>query len=598
MANEKDRNGSGNADKSIPKEDESGLGNLPPLSDFDSESLQSDMPLPPLASAGSDAGKGVVGKGAAGGLPPLSDLSVETPAPTGGNVKPAPVGFEMGPTDFESPAFDTPAPKARPSKGFQDPAADSDFSPETPEIGPGPDSDMDTPMFDSAFGGGGGGGFTPAFDTPAPTQAMETPMFGGERPPRGGAAVAPEQTGFDEGAFGPGGAFEPSGTPAPDFSPDTGLGAARQPPLPPEPEKKKKRVALGGAGAKSPLITVLAAVICLVVGIAVGPFLSTKATFIPNPLRTEIANKDQEIASLNDQIKRAMKVAEGPGGKVSPEEVDRLLKQQEEVTAKIKQLETDQQARQADLDKTTSQLEQVRGDLEAKNEEFVTTQDAFEDLQNQTAIVQARQMGLAAEVERLTGLVGTLEEASERSKETTDALRASVDRLLVEVKEGIPLTPEKYSRDARIVAAEGLKAKVDAAKWVTPDLLDAYTTLYLKELDIASLTAYFFARIPVTNRIGIKETKWAECLMKGDWAVYYRTLDGKNIGSYENTAQPGQTPEYAFRETLPSDIQKHIEQEIVASRGPNAESDLKALAEKQTIMKGDTSSFQRVFSSL
>jgi hypothetical protein len=205
---------------------------------------------------------------------------------------------------------------------------------------------------------------------------------------------------------------------------------------------------------------------------------------------------------------------------------------------------------------------------------------------------------LAAEVERLTGLVGTLEKASERSNETTDALRASVDRLLVEVKEGIPLTPEKYSREARIAAAEELKAKVDAAKWVTPDLLDAYTTLYLKELDIASLTAYFFARIPVTNRLGIKETKWAECLMKGDWAVYYRTLDGKNIGSYENTAQPGQTPEYAFRETLPSDIQKHIEQEIVASRGPNAESDLKALAEKQTIMNGDTSSFQRVFSSL
>ena len=592
MANEKDRNGSGNADKSKPKEEESNLGNLPPLSDFDSESLQPDMPLPPLASAGSDAGKGV-----SGGLPPLSDLSVETPVPTGGNVKASPVGFEMGPTDFESPAFDTPAPKARQSKGFQDPAADSDFSPETPEIGPGPDSDMDTPMFDSAFGGAAGGGFTPAFDTPAPTQAMETPMFGGERPPRGGAAVAPEQPGFDEGAFGPGGAFEPGGTPAPDFSPDTGLGAVRQPPLPPVPEKKK-RVSLGAGGGKSPLTTVLAAVICLAVGIAAGPFVSTKLAFIPNPLRTELANKDQEITSLNDQIKRAMKVAEGPDGMVSQEGVNRLLKQQEEVTAKIKQLETDQQARQTDLDKTTSQVEQVRGDLEAKNEEFVKTQDAFEDLQNQTAIVQARQMGLAAEVERLKGLVGTLEAASERSKETTDALRASVDRLLVEVKEGIPLTPEKYSREARIAAAEELKTKVDAAKWVTPDLLDAYTTLYLKELDIASLTAYFFARIPVTNRIGIKETKWAECLMKGDWAVYYRTLDGKNIGSYENTAQPGQTPEYAFRETLPSDIQKHIEQEIVASRGPNAESDLKALAEKQDIMKGDTSSFQRVFSSL
>jgi len=592
MANEKDRNGSGNADKSKPKEEESNLGNLPPLSDFDSESLQPDMPLPPLASAGSDAGKGV-----SGGLPPLSDLSVETPVPTGGNVKASPVGFEMGPTDFESPAFDTPAPKARQSKGFQDPAADSDFSPETPEIGPGPDSDMDTPMFDSAFGGAAGGGFTPAFDTPAPTQAMETPMFGGERPPRGGAAVAPEQPGFDEGAFGPGGAFEPGGTPAPDFSPDTGLGAAKQPPLSPEPEKKKKP--LGAGAGKGPLTTVLAAVICLVVGIAAGPFVSTKLTFIPNPLRSQLDSKQTDLDAMTRQRDDARKASEGSGGApVSPKTVEKLIQQQNDLNAQIKQLEGDRQARQADLDKTTSQVEQVRGDLEAKNEEFVKTQDAFEDLQNQTAIVQARQMGLAAEVERLKGLVGTLEAASERSKETTDALRASVDRLLVEVKEGIPLTPEKYSREARIAAAEELKAKVDAAKWVTPDLLDAYTTQYLKELDIASLTAYFFARIPVTNRIGIKETKWAECLMKGDWAVYYRTLDGKNIGSYENTAQPGQTPEYAFRETLPSDIQKHIDQEIVASRGPNAESDLKALAEKQTIMNGDTSSFQRVFSSL
>jgi len=592
MANEKDRKGSESADKSKPKEEESGLGNLPPLSDFDSESLQPDTPLPPLAPAGSDAGKGV-----SGGLPPLSDLSVETPVPTGGNVKPSPVGFEMGPTDFESPAFDTPAPKARPSKGFQDPAADSDFSPETPEIGPGPDSDMDTPMFDSAFGGAAGGGFTPAFDTPAPTQAMETPMFGGERPSRGGAAVAPEQPGFDEGAFMPGGAFEPGGTPAPDFSPDTGLGAAKQPPLSPEPEKKKKP--LGAGAGKGPLTTVLAAVICLVVGIAAGPFVSTKLTFIPNPLRSQLASKQTDLEDMTRQRDAARKASEGSGGQpVTPETVEKLIQQQNDLNAQIKQLEGDRQARQADLDKTTSQLEQVRGDLEAKNEEFVKTQDAFEDLQNQTAIVQARQMGLAAEVERLTGLVGTLEKASARSNETTDALRASVDRLLVEVKEGIPLTPEKYSRDARIAAAEELKAKVDAAKWVTPDLLDAYTTLYLKELDIASSTAYFFARIPVTNRLGIKETKWAECLMKGDWAVYYRTLDGKNIGSYENTAQPGQTPEYAFRETLPSDIQKHIEQEIVASRGPNAESDLKALAEKQGIMKGDTSSFQRVFSSL
>jgi predicted nucleic acid-binding Zn-ribbon protein len=594
MANAKDSNDSGGVDESKQKKKEEGaLGNLPPLSDFDSEEFQSDTALPPLGSPRSDAAKGP-----SGGLPPLGELSVETPAPTGGNVKPEPPGFEMAAAEFESPTFDTPPPKPRSSKGFQDPAADSDFSPETPEIGPGPDSDMDTPMFDSAFGGAAGGGFTPAFDTPAPTQAMETPMFGSERPSRGGVA-APEQPGFDEGAFMPGGAFEPGVTPAPDFSLDTGLGAAKQPPLPPEPEKKKKRVSVGVGAGPGLLVTVLAAVICLVVGLVLGPFLSTRVSFIPNPLRSQLADKDTELKSLNDKLSRAVKAQEQLGGRaVSPEEVERLLKQQEEVSAKIKQLETDQQTRQAELDKTTSQFDQVRGDLDAKNEEFVKTQDTFEDLQNQTAIVQARQMGLKAEVERLTGLVGTLEEASARSNTTKEGLQTSVERLLIDIKEGIPLTPDKFSREARLAAVEDLKAKVEAAKWVTPDLLDAYTTLYLKELDIASSTAYFYARIPVTSKIGDKETKWAECLMKGNWAVYYRTLDGKNVGSYENVAQPGQTPQYEFRETLPPDIQKHIAQEIVASRGPDAESQLKALAEKQAIMDGDASSFQRVFSSL
>jgi predicted nucleic acid-binding Zn-ribbon protein len=432
---------------------------------------------------------------------------------------------------------------------------------------------------------------------------METPMFGGAPASRGGGVEGP---GFDDGAFMPGAAFEPGGTPAPDFSPDTALGvtmgAAPKPPLPPETDAKKRKkkggeAAVGGKGP-SPLKAVLAAAICLVIGVVVGPFLSTKVQYIPNPLRADIASKQSEIDKLNADLKRAVDAKPKDGKAISQETINQLVQQQTDLNAKIAELETAQQAKQADLEKTTGQIEQVRTDLEQKNEEFVKTQDAFEDLQNQTAIVQARQMGLAAEVERLTGLVGQLDEANQRSSATTQSLKSSVERLVVQIKEGIPLTPEKYSRDARMAAVQDLKTRVELAKWVTPELLNDYTTIYIKELEISSSTAYFFARIPVTNNLGVRETKWAECLMKGNWAVYYRTLDGKNIGSYENTAEPGVTPTYAFRETLPEEVQKHINLEISASRGPDAEARLKALAEKQNIVDGNTSSFQRVFNSL
>ena len=102
-------------------------------------------------------------------FPPISDIPVETPIPGGGSPVVDTPAFETPTSDT---GLDTPS-----GAGFQDLAADSDFTPETPEVAPpGPDSDIDTPMFDSAFGGGTD--FSDAADTSAPTQAMETPMFG------------------------------------------------------------------------------------------------------------------------------------------------------------------------------------------------------------------------------------------------------------------------------------------------------------------------------------------------------------------------------------------------------------------------------------
>ena len=65
---------------------DSGLGNLPPLSDFDSQSGigASDAGLPPLG------GFDEVGRGGYddGGLPPISDIDVETPQPSGISTPP------------------------------------------------------------------------------------------------------------------------------------------------------------------------------------------------------------------------------------------------------------------------------------------------------------------------------------------------------------------------------------------------------------------------------------------------------------------------------------------------------------------------------
>ena len=576
------------------QQDDSGIDNLPPLSSFDSSGSadeESDGGLPPLGTFDSDKPTDS-DKPSVGGLPPIDDISVETPTPTGGYIKPPPPGFESA--EFESPGFETPPAEPQAGEGpgtsFQDLQADSDFSPETPEIGPGPDTDLETPMFDSAFGGEGGESFTPAFETPAPTQAMETPMFGQAGPPQGD-----EMPAFDEGAFTPDAGLE--GTPPPDFGPDTGV-TAEQPAVMAPP---LEAVPAGGAagGLATVLMLVAGVVFGLLVGAFVGPTLSNSLGFIPNPLRSEVASRDTRIADLQNQVGELMKrKGEEEGPVLSPEKIKELMRQQDELTAANNKLEEDQAAAQANLEKTQTTLEEVRGDLEALSQEYVTTQEAFEDLQNQTSIVQARQLGLKAEVQRLTGMVGALEDADARRSASKDALAHSVDQLTIQIKEGIPLTPQKYSRADRLAAAEDLKQKVAVANWVTPALLNAYTDLYGTEMEIAASTEYFFAKIPVTTRLGDREEQWAECLMKGNWSVVYRSLDGKSIGLYENIAAPGDAPVYGFRDQLPKEMKNTIEQDIFASRVDGFEEKIVMLAEKQEVSEGETTKYQRAFDSL
>ncbi len=557
---------------------DSGLGNLPPLSDFDSQGgLGSDGGLPPLGSFDSES----VGtpSDSDGDLPAISDIDVDTPNPTGGSSG----GFSSNVKDtFSSGSpLDTPAAGSGGGAGFQDLAADSDFSPETPEIGPGPESNVDTPMFDSAFGGGDAG-FSASVDTPSPTQAMETPMFGG------GDGGAVGGGGFDPGGFGGGmgggGGFD-AGTPPPDFSPDTDLHAMATTGAGAAPPPKRG----GGAGIA------IAAVVALLIGIVAGPFVEGYLP-IPTPLKGEVTSLKNDVNRLEMEVKAAEGRANQGANQMSPEELAKLRNDMDQVLAELNENRPKLEELNADIAAATSELDAVENDLSLKTEEFLSAQKLFEDLQNETAIIQARQRGLIAEVDRLTGHVGELEVANERRIASKDALGHAIDRLYIQVAEGIPLTPEKYNHTERVAAVESLRDRLSETNWVTPALMNEYTDLYLKELAIGAGEEYFFARLAVKDQFGNTVRKWAECLMRGNWAVYYRTLDGKNVGIYKNLGD-SETPRWGYTEEFPDRTKAEIEDMVFSSRVEGFEEKVLALAEKELASEPDTP-WQKAYSSL
>ena len=203
---------------------------------------------------------------------------------------------------------------------------------------------------------------------------------------------------------------------------------------------------------------------------------------------------------------------------------------------------------------------------------------------------------MLAENERLTEAVGELEVADARRAATKDTLQHNAELLIVQIQGGSPLTPARYAYQQRLDRAMDLRDKIAKAKWVDPQLLDEYTSLYVAELAIASSREYFYARVPVKDELGNPYYIWAECLMNGNWSVYFQTIDSKIVGSYENTAGSG-PPKYEFRQDLPEDMRADIVQAITAARPEGWEAKIKDLQAKQAIYH-DESNLQRNFSSL
>ncbi len=580
-----------------------GLHSLPPLSEFDSASDsggQTDSDLPPLDTPGAEDDEGF------SGLPPIVDIRVDTPAvrpsdldtPTPGKRTPAtrtpskrtpanPSGARTvatpSPAGFKTPSDSDLASPSDGGFGFQDFAADSDFSPETPEIGPGPDSDIETPMFDSAFGGDSDE-FTSGARSSSPTQAIQTPMIG--KPKSSG--------GFDDDF---GGATPDVGTPVPDFSPDTGAGISRDTGgMTPAP--------VGGIPRRSSrLASILVGVAALFIGVIGGLFLypaaNGKLPLLPDPYTSQLAQKDGKIDELTTRIAKMVEIK--PGGEtISQEELDDLIAKFNETRAKLTGATDELAQKQEELNTLNNQVELVKADIAEKNDQFVEAREELDDLVNETAITQARYEGLLAENERLTGAVGELEVADARRAATKDTLQHNAELLIVQIQGGSPLTPARYGYQQRLDRAVELRDKIAKAKWVDPQLLDEYTSLYVAELAIASSREYFYARVPVNDDLGNPYYIWAECLMNGNWSVYFRTIaDDKDeavVGSYENTAGSG-PPTYEFRQDLPEDMRADIVLAISAARPEGWEAKIKDLQVKQAIYQNETN-LQRNFSSL
>lgn len=609
MPEDKSRNGKGNpedesrddvfdfgsedssaGDSAFGGSSDSGLGNLPPLSDFESSDTLSDSNLPPLSTISSDSGKG-----SEGGLPPLSDISVETPMPTGGNIKPPPPGYGPDDSAFHTPAsesgLDTPQPGSK--TGFQDLAGDSDFSPETPEVGPGPESDMETPMFDSAFGITESDFSTPT-ETPAPTQAMRTPMFGIDE---GAEAfgVPEEPPVFGRPAAAQAAAPFEAGTPVPDFSPDTGIPFAQETPAG-QPPAKKRKVKAGKAPARI-LVSVIAAILCLIVGIVAGPFVSEKVKVLPNPARDTLAQLQTDMSKLqaqlrerDTQLKQYQDAITKTGeGVISEEEFQKRV-------AEYKRIGDELTTLTSTVEEKKNNLKDIQSDIDIATEDYVKTKEMLDNVQKDVAIMEAREEGLLAENDRLVALNGDLTEANERRIATKAALESAIDQLYIQVSEGIPLTPQKYAYSQRTEAVENLRKETAHAKWVTPDILNQYTNLYLDELAIAATTEHFYARIPINHSFGGNESMWAECLMNGNSSVYFMTIDGKYAGIFQNVSDTS-LPRYEFRQFLPKAVDEQIRKSIEAARPKDFAKELEAVKARQEA-RNDQTPLQKMFESL
>ena len=143
----------------------------------------------------------------------------------------------------------------------------------------------------------------------------------------------------------------------------------------------------------------------------------------------EVTRLEQDIEAKDTQIRRLTAGGGGATG-VSEEQLNELLDRKETLQEQIGELTTQNDDLSVQVQDAEEQLATVQDDIELANEQYVDAQEALEDIENQTSIVQARRDRLFAEVDRLTGQVGSLDEANLRRLATKETLAHDLDRLI------------------------------------------------------------------------------------------------------------------------------------------------------------------------
>lgn len=434
------------------------------------------------------------------------------------------------------------------------------------------------PPTDSGEGGqqtpeGGWGGTQPTQPTPTggwgapgeqPTPDSGWGAGGGEQPtPAGGWGAGGDQPTPDSGW----GAQPTQPTPASPFgapgisAPPAGGGGmtgGEQPGVP------KKKGGIGGLLTGKPLILIVGIVIgagilfALVnynivnIGGAVDPKAPSFAVG-PEQLKQE---RDRFRDQLNEYTDAVGSIEEA---KAKASELGE--RQQADGTIEtIRQQVRDMEEKQQKYDELEAYLDDINDAITTANSDLVRTNSELE-------IVSARSEGLKGDVRKLEVLVGNLEDANNRRVAVKEALESSLSLLLVRIKESSPLTPPEYKKDKRVSRAQSLQHKLAGTNWAYPELISDFTDLFLEEIKLNSQHHYFMAKLPLELRGEFSE-EWCECLSLGTWAVYFQTLDRRNVGVFLNMGKDGKQ-RYEFVTTLNREEAAQVRGEIARLRPDN-----------------------------
>ena len=187
-----------------------------------------------------------------------------------------------------------------------------------------------------------------------------------------------------------------------------------------------------------------------------------------------LQQKASQLAEIQTQLDQI-------GGIKDPNElvaeIKRLTDEKAGLDKQVADAQQQAQSAQEQLAKVQQDLATTEKNLEEKLDAYAEADSDYEELLNQISIVRARDNGLRAEVERLEELVGTLEESNARRVATKEALSHATERLAVTLKEGMILVPPRFSVQNRTESLNALQEKLKSVQWVTPELLEEFTTL-------------------------------------------------------------------------------------------------------------------------